>query len=117
MFAKSPGSGLKREVELGSQSSVQVSSVQDGIYALGKTHIRSTPSLRSFPNVALVVNWKIVCFRFQQLVLWACTVLVTLFPTTVERASCQIHKLLCTYHLNIGTSYSYIFTPPPLPRP
>ena len=53
MFAKSPGSGLKREVELGSQSSVQVSSVQDGIYALGKAHIRSTPSLRSFHNVAL----------------------------------------------------------------
>ena len=32
--------------------SVQFSSVQDGIYALGKAHIRSTPSLRSFPNVA-----------------------------------------------------------------
>jgi len=31
---------------------VQFSSVQDGIYALGKTHTRSTPSLRSFPNVA-----------------------------------------------------------------
>ena len=31
---------------------VLVSSVQDGIYALGKAHMRSTPSLRSFPNVA-----------------------------------------------------------------
>ena len=28
------------------------SSVQGGIYALGKAHMRSTPSLRSFPNVA-----------------------------------------------------------------
>ena len=28
------------------------SSIQDGIYALGKTHMRSTPSLTSFPNVA-----------------------------------------------------------------
>ena len=28
------------------------SSVQDGIYALGKSHMRSTPSLTSFPNVA-----------------------------------------------------------------
>ena len=28
------------------------SSVQDGIYALGKTHMRSTPTLTSFPNVA-----------------------------------------------------------------
>ena len=27
------------------------SSVQGGIYALGKAHIRSTPCLRSFPNV------------------------------------------------------------------
>ena len=34
-------------------SSVQFSSVQDGIYALGKAHMRSTPSLGSFPNVAL----------------------------------------------------------------
>ena len=31
---------------------VQFSSVQDGIYALGKTHMRSTSSFRSFPNVA-----------------------------------------------------------------
>ena len=32
--------------------SVQFSSAQDGIYALGKAHMRSTPSLRNFPNVA-----------------------------------------------------------------
>ena len=31
----------------------QDSSVQDGICALRKAHMRSTPSLRSFPNVAL----------------------------------------------------------------
>ena len=30
----------------------QFSSVQDGIYALGKAHMRSTPCLRSFPTVA-----------------------------------------------------------------
>ena len=30
----------------------QFSPVQDGIYALGKVHIRSTPSLGGFPNVA-----------------------------------------------------------------
>ena len=30
----------------------QLSSIQDGIYALGKVHIRSTPSLGGFPNVA-----------------------------------------------------------------
>ena len=34
-------------------SSVPFSSVQDGIYALGKTHMRSTPSLRSFPALPL----------------------------------------------------------------
>ena len=33
-------------------SSVQFSSVQDGIYELGKAHMRSAPSLRSFPSVA-----------------------------------------------------------------
>ena len=33
-------------------SSVQLNSVQDGICALGKAHMRSTPSLRSFPGVA-----------------------------------------------------------------
>ena len=32
--------------------SVQFSLVQRGFYALGKAHLRSTPSLRSFPNVA-----------------------------------------------------------------
>jgi len=32
--------------------SVQFSSVQDGMCALGKAHMRSTRSLRSFPNVA-----------------------------------------------------------------
>ena len=33
--------------------SVQFRSVQDGIYALGKVHMRSTLSLRSFPSVVL----------------------------------------------------------------
>ena len=33
--------------------SLMYSSVQDGIYALGKVHTRSTPSLKSFPNVGL----------------------------------------------------------------
>ena len=33
-------------------SSVNFSSVQNGIYALGKAHMHSIPSLRSFPNVA-----------------------------------------------------------------
>ena len=32
---------------------VQFSSVQGGIYVPGKAHMRSTPSLRRFPNVAL----------------------------------------------------------------
>ena len=31
---------------------VHFSSVQDGIYALKKAYMRSTPSLRSFPSVA-----------------------------------------------------------------
>ena len=34
-------------------SPVQFSSVHDGMYAFGKAHMRSTPSFRSFPNVAL----------------------------------------------------------------
>ena len=67
-------------------SSVQFSSVQGGIYALGKVHmriIRSTPSVRCFPNVVfetvpscssdgrwptLVLSVKIVeRFRFPRL--------------------------------------------------
>ena len=39
------GSGLRHFL-------VQFSSFQDGIYALGKAHMRSTPSLGNFPNVA-----------------------------------------------------------------
>ena len=35
-----------------SDTMAQFSSVQDGISALGKAHMRATPSLRSFPNVA-----------------------------------------------------------------
>ena len=31
---------------------VQFASYQDGIYALGKSHMRATKSLRRFPNVA-----------------------------------------------------------------
>ena len=38
---------------MGRDNSVKFSSVQGGIYALGMTNMRSTPSLRSFPNVAL----------------------------------------------------------------
>ena len=34
------------------EADAQFSSVQDGIYALGKAHMHSTQSLRSFPNVA-----------------------------------------------------------------
>ena len=38
----------------GSFSSVQFSSVQADMYALGKAHMRSSPSFGSFPNVAFV---------------------------------------------------------------
>ena len=49
-------------------NSVQFSSVQDGIYTLGKAHIRTTASLRSVPNVALetdpmLVSLTIALFR------------------------------------------------------
>ena len=33
-------------------ATVHISSAQDGIYAFGKSYMRSSPSLRSFPNVA-----------------------------------------------------------------
>ena len=47
---------------------VQFSSVQDGIYALGKAHMRSTSSLRSFPNVVFktvptFVSWTMTLSR------------------------------------------------------
>ena len=44
-------------------STVQFSSVQDGIYALGIAHVRSTPSLNSFPNVAFETVPMLVCLR------------------------------------------------------
>ena len=40
---------------------VQFSSVQDGMYALRKTHKRSTPSLRHFLNVAFETVLMFVC--------------------------------------------------------
>ena len=39
-------------------SSVQFSSRLDGIYALGKAHMRSTPSLGSFPSAAFVKQFQ-----------------------------------------------------------
>ena len=39
----------------------QFSSVQDGIYAPGKAHMRFTPSVRSFPNVASETVLMFVC--------------------------------------------------------
>ena len=38
---------------LGQSTGTQFSSVQDGMYMLGKTHIRSTPSLNCFPSFHL----------------------------------------------------------------
>ena len=40
--------------------SVQLGSVQDDIYALGKAHMPSSPSLRSFPTVTFEVFTKFV---------------------------------------------------------
>ena len=54
-FCRSTDSGSSRCTNPDSIqfSLVQFNSVQDGIYVLGKAHIMcSTPSLRSFPNVA-----------------------------------------------------------------
>ena len=42
-----------------------LSSVQDGIYAIGKAHMRSIPSLRSFPNVAFETVPMFVWPSFQ----------------------------------------------------
>ena len=41
-----------KSVSLGKAHNVQFSSGQDGIDALGKAHMRSTPFFRSFPNAA-----------------------------------------------------------------
>ena len=38
---------------------VQFSSVQNGIYTLGKAHMRSTPSLRSFPAVVQISSFPL----------------------------------------------------------
>ena len=59
-----PRSCVNREAGLGSHSSVptlqfsshssvQFTAVQDGIYAPGKVHMRSAPSLKSVPKLCL----------------------------------------------------------------
>ena len=42
----------KKKEEKKKKYKSQFSLVQDDIYALGKAHMRSNPSLRSFPKVA-----------------------------------------------------------------
>ena len=44
-------------------ASAQFSLVQDGICSLGKAHMRSTPSLRSFPNVRLTDDGLLSSFQ------------------------------------------------------
>jgi len=53
LFAHERQARTPQNVFYTSAPSIQFSSVQDGIYALGKDHMRPTPSLRSFPSVAL----------------------------------------------------------------
>ena len=58
-----------------------------------------------------MVLWTVFCFSCSpQFVLWTLSLWLTLFPATVERASCKVHKLLWTrvpHHLNIYCSGSY----------
>ena len=58
-------------------STVQLNSVQDGIYALGKAHMRSTPSLGSFspnfafetvPVIRLIVNGDLTSTKTVRLI-------------------------------------------------
>ena len=48
----------------------QFSSFQSGSYALGKAHMRSTPSLRSFPNVAFETVPTFIWLQWPSLVLF-----------------------------------------------
>ena len=45
----------------GSLGGIKLGSVLDGIYALGKAHMRSTPSLRRFPKVVFEMIPMFVC--------------------------------------------------------
>ena len=56
------------------------SSVQDVISALGKAHMRCTPSLRSFPSVAFeTVSSLVVILQTVQLLFWlVCSELMAL---------------------------------------
>ena len=75
------------DIEIPSQfCSVQFSLVQDGIYAFGKAHMRSTQSLRSFPTIAFemvpMFAWLRMAlshpFREDRLALPLVTVLLTM---------------------------------------
>ena len=47
----------------------QFTSVQDGIYVIGKAHMRSTLSLRSFPNVSFEMVPMFVRLMMASLIL------------------------------------------------
>ena len=71
------GTGRLLYVQTSALSQHQFSSVQDGIYALRKAHMRSAPSLGSFLNVAASVSRpKNMSYLFESLSL---TLAVTLF--------------------------------------
>ena len=53
---------------------VSSDSVEGGIYALGKAQMRSTPSLRSFPNAASETVARLVWLSMAFLVLQSLTV-------------------------------------------
>ena len=60
---------------------------------------RGSPSVlvkREMEPGSDVVSWTVFLLQLFLTVGSGDTVSVTLFPTTVERASCKVHTLLCT---------------------
>ena len=63
---------VKAQSQDGIRTEPQFSSVQDGIYALGKAHMRSLPSFRSVLNVAKIL-FIYLFFRQKRLSVWTTT--------------------------------------------
>ena len=72
-----------------------VTSVEDGIYAQGKVHIRSIPSLRSFPSVA---------FEFVPMLVWLTMALSRLFRWRSSSACSFYASLRCTLISSTSTT-------------
>ena len=83
---------------------LQFTSVQDGIYVLAKAHMRSTPSVRSFPNIAFeMVSMFVMVSRFH----WAFYCLIDDGPLWSFQGDCLVLPL----SMPLSSRWSMVWCP------